>query len=102
MYSDMSKRTNSMPSCSASWRVTSVLPTPVGPANRKLPIGLSGLPRPERAILIAVASRHLLLRDARHSRDDVLDLVHIHFARALVVGQQALVRTRLVDHVDGL
>ena len=24
----------------ASWRVTSVLPTPVGPANRKLPTGL--------------------------------------------------------------
>ncbi len=55
MYSDMSKRTSSMPSCRASCLVTSVLPTPVGPANRKLPIGLSGLPRPERASLIADA-----------------------------------------------
>src|SRR3546814_959726 len=53
MYSLMSKRTSSMPSCSASCLVTSVLPTPVGPANRKLPIGLSGLARPERASLIA-------------------------------------------------
>ncbi|MNN92839.1 hypothetical protein D3C81_2111850 [compost metagenome] len=55
MYSDMSKRTSSIPNCSASWRVTSVLPTPVGPANRKLPIGFSGLPNPERDSLMADA-----------------------------------------------
>ena len=30
----------------ASCRATSVLPTPVGPENRKEPIGLSGLPSP--------------------------------------------------------
>ena len=35
---------------------TSVLPTPVGPLNRNEPIGLSGRPSPERAILIAAAS----------------------------------------------
>ncbi|MCY1531291.1 hypothetical protein D9M68_665120 [compost metagenome] len=29
------------------------MPTPVGPENRKAPIGFSGLPRPERAILMA-------------------------------------------------
>ena len=52
MYSDMSKRTSSTPSVSASWRVTSVLPTPVGPANRNEPTGLRWSPRPERAILI--------------------------------------------------
>jgi hypothetical protein len=39
MYSDMSKRINSMPMILASCRVTSVLPTPVGPANRKEPMG---------------------------------------------------------------
>ena len=34
MYSDMSKRVSSMPIDIASWRATSVLPTPVGPENR--------------------------------------------------------------------
>ena len=34
MYSDMSKRISSTPSVSASCLATSVLPTPVGPANR--------------------------------------------------------------------
>jgi len=40
MYSDMSKRTNSTPMAMASWRVTSVLPTPVGPENKNEPTGL--------------------------------------------------------------
>ena len=53
MYSDMSKRSSSTPMQYASWRATSVLPTPVGPENRKLPIGLRGLPSPERAMRIA-------------------------------------------------
>ena len=34
MYSDMSKRSSSMPMRSASCLATSVLPTPVGPENR--------------------------------------------------------------------
>jgi hypothetical protein len=34
MYSDMSKRSSSTPRIEASWRATSVLPTPVGPENR--------------------------------------------------------------------
>ncbi len=45
-----------MPIVKASCLATSVLPTPVGPENRNEPIGLSGLPSPERAILIAAAS----------------------------------------------
>ena len=45
-----------MPRMNASCLATSVLPTPVGPLNRNEPIGLSGRPRPERAILIAEAS----------------------------------------------
>ena len=40
----------------ASCFATSVLPTPVGPENRNEPIGLSVLPSPARAILMADAS----------------------------------------------
>ena len=51
MYSDMSMRTiaswvSNMNSASA--RASSVLPTPVGPRNRKVPIGRSGSCRPAR------------------------------------------------------
>ncbi len=56
MYSDMSNRTSSTPSVNASWRVTSVLPTPVGPENRNEPTGRRSSPSPERAILMAEAS----------------------------------------------
>ena len=56
MYSDMSKRTSSTPMMKASCRATSVLPTPVGPEKRNEPIGFWGLPRPERAILMAAES----------------------------------------------
>src|SRR3954466_7726635 len=57
MYSDMSKRISSMPRMKANCFATSVLPTPVGPENRKEPIGLSGFPRPDRALLFGGASR---------------------------------------------
>ena len=57
MYSDMSKRTSSTPSVAASCFATSVLPTPVGPENRKQPIGFSGSPSPARAILIGGRQR---------------------------------------------
>ncbi len=40
MYSLMSKRINSTPRILATCRVTSVLPTPVGPVNKKHPTGL--------------------------------------------------------------
>ena len=56
MYSDISKRTNSTPNSFANCLVTSVLPTPVGPANTKLPIGLSGVFKPARDSLIADAN----------------------------------------------
>src|SRR2546429_485031 len=51
MYSDMSMRTVASEESnmnSASARASSVLPTPVGPRNRKLPIGRSGSDRPAR------------------------------------------------------
>src|SRR5438132_2655408 len=51
MYSDMSKRTKdfSLPKRnSAKRRATSVLPTPVGPRNRKHPTGRPGALRPAR------------------------------------------------------
>ncbi len=97
MYSDMSKRRNCTPSVSASCLASSVLPTPVGPANTKLPIGRLGIPSPARFILIAWATRstarswpkilglqiafqigqalavvslHPPRRDPRHRRDD--------------------------------
>ena len=40
----------------ASCLATSVFPTPVGPENRKQPIGFSGWPKPERESLIVLAS----------------------------------------------
>ncbi len=56
MYSDMSKRTSSTPKAFANCRATSVLPTPVGPAKRNEPTGLSGALSPARDSLIAVDS----------------------------------------------
>ena len=51
MYSDMSMRiiaSSESNMNSASARASSVLPTPVGPRNRKVPIGRSGSCRPAR------------------------------------------------------
>src|SRR6266849_642764 len=62
MYSDMSMRTMARSSSnknSARARASSVLPTPVGPRNRNVPIGLCGSDRPAR-----------LRRIARPLRDD--------------------------------
>ncbi len=53
MYSDISKRMSSTPINIDNCRVTSVLPTPVGPANRNVPIGFSSSRNPDRDILIA-------------------------------------------------
>ena len=82
MYSDMSKRLSSMPMISASWRATSVLPTPVGPENRKLPIGLSGSRRPARLSFIAVDEHldRLVLAE-----DDALQVLLEAGERGLVV-----------------
>ena len=57
MYSLMSKRMNSLPSSSASCLASSVLPTPVGPVNRKQPDGRSGSASPARDRLMACATR---------------------------------------------
>ena len=46
-------RINSIPRVYANCLATSVLPTPVGPLNMKLPIGLLSGPNPLLAILIA-------------------------------------------------
>jgi len=52
----MSKRISSMPMMKANCLATSVLPTPVGPENKKEPIGLSSLPKPALDILMADAN----------------------------------------------
>ena len=58
-------RSSSPNSASASARASSVLPTPVGPRNRKLPIGRSGSPRParERRTASATTLDRLVLPD---------------------------------------
>src|SRR5881628_1662833 len=97
MYSDMSKRMSawSLPKRKfASARASSVLPTPVGPRNTKLPTGRFGFFRPARdrgdrllladhapvqlgfhaqqlVALVLVDRRH---RDAGPFRDDLVDL----------------------------
>ncbi len=59
MYSDMSKRINSIPRVWANCLVTSVFPTPVGPENRQDTIGLSVFPMPALAIFIEFASAEI-------------------------------------------
>ena len=113
----------------ASCRASSVLPTPVGPANRKLPIGLSGgaqaRPRQldrrrdlvdrgvlaedhplqlgvERLQRAAVVARHRLHRHARHLGDDRFDLLRADRLGPLLRRQQLLRRAGLVEHVDRL
>ena len=51
---------------------------------------------------VAIRRADLLLRNPRHARDDLLDLGDADDRHALVLGQQALARTGLIDHVDGL
>ena len=84
MYSDMSMRTiasweSNMNSASA--RASSVLPTPVGPRNRNVPIGRSGSLRParERRSALETADDRLVLADdapvqALLHVDELLDL----------------------------
>ena len=54
MYSLMSKRNNFTPMMRANCLQISVLPTPVGPANKNDPIGLSTCAKPERDNLMEV------------------------------------------------
>src|SRR3954462_5841034 len=75
MYSDMSMRTIASVESnmnSASARASSVLPTPVGPRKRKLPIGRSGSLRPARerrsaALTALTASSWPMTRSWRRS-----------------------------------
>src|SRR5438034_832441 len=94
MYSDMSKRVSSTPMQKASCRATSVLPTPVGPENRKLPIQ-----RPERVTVIAADT---LRWNARDLGDDLLDLGLADHLLLPRLGQNFLRRASFVDDVDGL
>ena len=64
MYSDMSKRISafSLPNRKfASARASSVLPTPVGPRNRKLPTGRFGFFSPARERRMARDSAEIAL-----------------------------------------
>ena len=61
IYSDISILTNSMPIKKASCFVNSVFPTPVGPVNKNEHIGLSSLPIPALAVLIALTTESIAL-----------------------------------------
>ena len=131
MYSLMSKRRNSTPSAAASCLASSVLPTPVGPANRNEPTGLSGVPSPARDRRMAettVADRLVLAEDqelqiaverleplairGRHRAapgcvamrgDDVLDLLACRWPSGASLSRFDLRRgAGLVDDVDRL
>ena len=84
MYSDMSIRTIASAESnmnSASARASSVLPTPVGPRNRNVPIGRSGSCSPARERRSALDDRadrlvltdHALVQALLHV-DELLDL----------------------------
>ena len=61
MYSDISKRKSSIPIVRANCTVTSVLPTPVGPANKNEPTGLLSALNPARLSLIASVNTSIAL-----------------------------------------
>src|SRR2546428_380079 len=74
MNSLMSKRRNSTPRAAASCFATSVFPTPVGPAKRKEPTGLSRCPGPARAV--GVADAMVLLVVGLEPAQDRVRLLH--------------------------
>ena len=118
-----------MPRIRASCRASSVFPTPVGPVNTKLPIGLSGDRSPDRDSLIADATSPIALscpkitlrssvssvcRARRSSRGyglhghpghlghHLLDLLPADGLRTRVFRQELLRGAGLVDHIDRL
>ncbi len=132
MYSLMSKRMNSLPSCSASCLASSVLPTPVGPVKRKQPAGPLGQRQPraraldglrnqmhgfllaeddalerlfQRAQPLAIRRRRLARGNARHPRDDRLDVGDVDRDDCVVRGRsprfQPTHGARFVDEIDG-
>ena len=125
MYSLMSKRMNSLPSCFAACLASSVLPTPVGPVKRKQPTGtIRGAEAGARALdrlrdeldrlllvedhavqrlfegaqPLLVGERGLLLGNARHPRDHTFDQGQIDIAGIHLV--EAKRRARLVEQVE--
>ena len=88
MYSDMSICTRAFSSPNMNWAsclASSVLPTPVGPAKMKLPIGRFGSFRPARLLRTALAMAHdrLVLAD-----DGLVQLVfHLQQPLRLVVAR---------------
>ena len=113
-----------MASCLAS----SVLPTPVGPVNRKQPAGRSGMPRPARdrlmaAVTSATASScpnttrpqrllqraepflvrrgRLARRDVGDPRDDLLDLGDVHGQGSRFRASARRLRRHVVAAPDG-
>jgi hypothetical protein len=113
MYSDISKRISSRPRIPASCRVTSVLPTPVGPPGQLDGRGEAGdrvvlakhhhlevLFQFGQGLLVVAADR--LGGNTGYLGDDALDVAHAHHLLALGGRLQLLVGPRLVDHIDGL
>ena len=116
-----------MPMIRASWRASSVLPTPVGPANRKLRLVRRTQSRArhfdrrrdlvDRAVLSKdhlsqldvqtlerafVVARHGLNRHSCHLRDDLLDLRRTDAASSCGGREHLLRRASLVDDIDRL
>ena len=116
-----------MPRAFASCLASSVLPTPVGPAKRKQPMGFSGSRRPERASLmapatashaaswpkiwplrapssvrqgLAVVRAHRVDGHPRHAGHHGLDLGGAHLLRPRLLRQQLLGGPGLVHHVE--
>src|ERR1051325_113109 len=119
MYSDMSKRTSAswVPKRNvASWRATSVLPTPLGPRNMNEPTGRPGFDTPSRERREAEVARdggdgallphhaaaqdvlhvHQLLgflalqrgdRDAGPGGDHLLDVLRRHLEHGALLGE---------------
>src|SRR4029077_14330875 len=89
-------------SASVSARASSVLPTPVGPRNRKLPTGRSGSPSPARDRRAAPALDPARGRAARLARGaDRLVLPDDPFVQVLLQTQQpVLLLLGELGHLD--
>jgi hypothetical protein len=88
----------------ASWRATSVLPTPVGPENRKLPIGLSARAGPARDSFIAVDSRSIASSWPKTTRFRSFSRLWQRFLSSVLTdlgGMRAIVATTCLDLLGG-
>ncbi len=76
--------------------VTSVLPTPVGPENKKLPTGLFSAPRPARDNLIALARVEIAVSWPNTTRFRLVskfDNCSLSVADTLLAGIRAILAT---------